>query len=108
MKKNLFDLSETASLIGVDVETVKDFISCGDLAAVGSGKALVRSATLTVSSALIMKRISPVSPSKLQIRRLIWLISATVTVPFIGISVVIATKQHFTLRSPTEQRCVRS
>lgn len=46
MKKNLFDLSETASLIGVDVETVKDFISCGDLAAVGSGKALVRKCDL--------------------------------------------------------------
>ena len=46
MKKNLFNLSEAASLIGVDVETVKDFISCGDLAAVGSEKALVRKCDL--------------------------------------------------------------
>ena len=46
MKKNLLNLSEAASLIGVDVETVKDFISCGDLVAVGSEKALVRKCDL--------------------------------------------------------------
>ena len=34
------------SIRRVDVETVKDFISCGDLAAVGSEKALVRKCDL--------------------------------------------------------------
>ena len=78
----MFTLYEIANLLEIGLDDVKDLIACGDLAAFGSERRLSGSATLTVSSALIMKRM-PVLLLRLQTRRIIWLILSTATAPFI-------------------------
>lgn len=46
LKKNIFSVDEAANIVGVTKEVIIDFIECGDLAAVGSEKNLIKSSEM--------------------------------------------------------------